>query len=418
MRSVLLRLGVFVVFAAMLLSVMYLAVQNRQSEPEVILYDQYDNVSTAGWGAFNDIFNGERDGSEQVADDFVVPEGQTWTISRVEVAGIYVYNFRQSKAQSIHVDIYQDTDSLPGADIAAQPSLSYTVFPTDSAEVQEIPVPPIPSPGADTTHGSLLVPISPVTLPPGVYWLSVRADIHISQEEPLYNWLWQWRTIIANHPSVHRQYFGPAFYGIYADIEANKGWSNWERSINYRYDLVFRLRGYLHSTVPRPTETDTIPLPTETPTNTPTPSEPTRTASPIVPSITATPPNMPTDTPEIVPTSTATSTSTSASTFTSTHTSVPTSQPSVTATATPTAESTSTPTTTATGTSSATIAPSITVTSTATTTPTIEPTATPIVQHKGELTPVRPSVTATVTATATQSVPHKPPPLAKGSPNG
>jgi hypothetical protein len=416
MRSALLRFGSLAVFLAVLLAVMYVAVQNRSDETEVILYDQYNHVSAAGWGAFSEIANGQKDGSEQVADDFVVPAGQTWTANQVEVAGIYVYDFNGERVQALDITLYQDSNALPGTEISAQHNLTYTVFPPDSAEVQVIPVPPIPSPGADTTGGSFLIPISPVALPSGVYWLSVQADLNRTQEREPYDWLWQWRTVIANHPSLHRQYLGPAYYKQYPDLVATGGWTGWAReskciqdpSADICGDLVFRLRGHLLSGVLGPTETPTYPLPTTMPTGSPTPTEPTSTTTPIPPSDTSTPTNLPTRTPEAIPTNTIKATTRA------TFTSVPTSLPTATAIATLTTNLTITPTTTLT------ITPTITPTNTPsvipklvpTGTPTIEAAVSPTIYQKGGSIPVSPTetVTATVTATPTQPTPQKQPP--------
>src|SRR5437868_1270781 len=56
--------------------------------PNVTLYDQYNNAGTNStvsqdFEAANDAFD------NQLADDFVVPSGQTWNVNEVDVQGVY-----------------------------------------------------------------------------------------------------------------------------------------------------------------------------------------------------------------------------------------------------------------------------------------------------------------------------------------
>ena len=76
------------------------------------LYDQTDNAAVTVTSSQN--FEAALDGyDDQVADDFVVPAGQTWNISQVNVAGQYFSGIGQ--ADSVNVFVYPNSGTLPGA---------------------------------------------------------------------------------------------------------------------------------------------------------------------------------------------------------------------------------------------------------------------------------------------------------------
>src|SRR5690242_16338918 len=57
------------------------------NRPDVVLYDQFNNASTAGtlsqqFEPANAAFNA------QLADDFPVPGGQQWSVQEVDIAGV------------------------------------------------------------------------------------------------------------------------------------------------------------------------------------------------------------------------------------------------------------------------------------------------------------------------------------------
>src|SRR6478736_3154739 len=57
-------------------------------DPQVVLYDQYDNASVIGTlsATFTDFptFNSD------LADDFVVPTGQTWNVQSIDAVRVYL----------------------------------------------------------------------------------------------------------------------------------------------------------------------------------------------------------------------------------------------------------------------------------------------------------------------------------------
>jgi len=129
--------------------------------PKTILYDQYNQPGLTGSPSF------VRSGTFiQLADDFVVPAGDRWEISRVDVDGFY--DPATARATSLNLYFYSDilsgTVHMPGPAIITQTNI-------------------IPLAGQNT--GEFAVPVSPtVSLNAGAYWVSVQAN-HDSGR-----WLW------------------------------------------------------------------------------------------------------------------------------------------------------------------------------------------------------------------------------------
>lgn len=125
---------------------------SRPTNPAVVLYDQYDNLSVSTVSSQN-FEPGFDNYDAQAADDFVVPSGDVWLVDQVEVSGAYRGNGRTA---SVNVFFYASKGAVPGA-----PVMSDTML--------------LPSSGLDT--GSFLIPLShPLALPAGAYWVSVQAN--------------------------------------------------------------------------------------------------------------------------------------------------------------------------------------------------------------------------------------------------
>src|SRR5690606_17644991 len=122
-----------------------------------ILYDQSGNpglnsTSSQDFEAANDPFD------NQAADDFVVPAGETWTITSVDAQGAYFNGV--GPADSYNVYFYADAAGLPGAEVESQMALTYT----DPSGL-----------------GSPSIPLAaPVVLTEGTYWVSVQASLNFS----------------------------------------------------------------------------------------------------------------------------------------------------------------------------------------------------------------------------------------------
>jgi Kelch motif protein/galactose oxidase-like protein len=152
--------------------------------PSVVLYDQYDNatieepveiISQDAEIAF-DFFD------SQAADDFVVPAGETWEISEVDVLGRYD---GPGPAESFHVFFYDNgAGNLPGNLIESRPANPYT-----------------------GNSDFVITLSSPVILSEGHYWVSVqsRQDIQTAGF-----WLWHNRDV-QSHVSAAWQNPGGGF---------------------------------------------------------------------------------------------------------------------------------------------------------------------------------------------------------------
>jgi hypothetical protein len=128
---------------------------------KTVLYDQYNQQGLTGSPSF-------ASGSTfiQIGDDFVVPAGERWEISIVDVDGFY--DPSTARATSLNLYFYRDTISgtvhIPGPVVVTQTNI-------------------IPLAGQNT--GEFVVPVSPtVSLNAGAYWVSVQAN-HQSGR-----WLW------------------------------------------------------------------------------------------------------------------------------------------------------------------------------------------------------------------------------------
>jgi hypothetical protein len=108
---------------------------------------------------------------DRVADDFVVPAGQTWTVQQVNVSGVY-FNCA-GPARNVNVTFYSDSATLPGAAVATYTNVAMT----------------------DTAGNfSITLPVAAV-LAPGTYWVSVQANMDFGVGG---QWGWTDRTVQSN----------------------------------------------------------------------------------------------------------------------------------------------------------------------------------------------------------------------------
>ena len=143
------------------------------SGPNVVLYDQTNNVGTNGFPsqdfeAANDAYD------NQGADDFVIPAGDgSWTINEVYVLGSY--SAAGGPAPAVSVFFYQDAGGVPGTQVYSALGL----VPADAA-------------------GDFTVALTtPAVLPAGHYWVSVQAVMNFT---PLGQWFWSTRSVQSNSP--------------------------------------------------------------------------------------------------------------------------------------------------------------------------------------------------------------------------
>jgi hypothetical protein len=203
--------------------------------PAVVLYDQYDNFDD---NAFESNLHAD-DSSfvDYMADDFVVPGGETWTITEIDALGI---QFGVGGA-TFNVQFYTNSASnLPDV----------LVYDTTN--------------GTYTTNGTdWIITIPPAMLTSGTYWVMVQGN---GTNNPFNSWFWQGRLVQSNDTAAWQQP-GNAY---------GRNCISWQRKpicfseLADSLDQVFRLVGTTGGGTPSPTPTST---PTPTPTPTPGPCQ-------------------------------------------------------------------------------------------------------------------------------------------------
>ncbi|HEY0069207.1 MAG TPA: S-layer homology domain-containing protein, partial [Chloroflexia bacterium] len=183
------------------------------NSPDAILYDQYGTAnasvySTCNSGNCNDTRH------SQAADDFIVPGGQTWTITEVDVPGNLIGG--STEPGSFNVFFYQDNGTAVPNGLPGTPVFSYT---TGTSYV--------------TSGGAYTITIPSTLLAQGTYWVSVQANTTVSGN----NWQWSSQNPIFNN--------GGAWRGTVVG-----GCTNWARkpscfsgTYGDSQDQVFRLVG-------------------------------------------------------------------------------------------------------------------------------------------------------------------------------
>ena len=105
------------------------------------------------------------------ADDFVVPAGQTWTITEVDAPGFYLNG--PGPADNFNVFFYQNSGSLPGTQVYSATAQSYV-----------------------NNSGVFQVTLTvPAVLTAGTYWVSVQAHMSLTTNG---QWFWTDRTVQTN----------------------------------------------------------------------------------------------------------------------------------------------------------------------------------------------------------------------------
>ena len=148
---------------------------------EFSLFDQVD--SSSNWGFTSQDWEKSRtDRNSQGADDFVVPAGATWTITRIFADGFYREE-TTGPTPLVNVFFYEDDAGRPGAELAS--------------------VIGVANPDPDFS-GGLDIPIN-VVLSEGTYWVSVQADMDFDGSNGVANqWYWRDSYIMNGAPSHWR----------------------------------------------------------------------------------------------------------------------------------------------------------------------------------------------------------------------
>ena len=227
--------------------------------PQVVLYDQYDNASAIG--TLSSTFTDFPDFNSDLADDFVVPTGQTWNVQSIDADGAY-FPFN-GPANSFNVFFYADNAGLPGAQVYGAMNQPFSVV---------------------GTTFSVALP-SMAVLTEGTYWVEIQANMTFL---PNGAWIWRDRTVQSNQ--------GAAWQNPGGGFGFCETWTLKTTCIPFAGpDQVFRLNGTIGGATPTPTASPTAtPSATASPTATPS-ATPSATGSPSA-TATATPSGTPTAT--------------------------------------------------------------------------------------------------------------------------
>src|SRR5437667_10142508 len=184
--------------------------------PQVVLYDQYDNDLNNGIVSANRTDNPPL--SAEAADNFVVPGGQTWTITEVDIRSPAGFPAPTSFAVTFYLD---NGSGFPGTQVYTSSGLAVTGNPD-----------------------YIITLTVPAVLTSGTYWVSAVGTISGS------NWYWEGRSITNNTFSTAWRNPGNG-YGT--------GCTDWGRltqciGLNWP-DQMFRIVGTLGGATSTPTPT-------------------------------------------------------------------------------------------------------------------------------------------------------------------
>src|SRR6266496_2166457 len=151
----------------------FVQVPPSPAAPQVVLYDQYNNASTVA--TLSATFTDFPTFSSDLADDFVVPGGQTWNVESIDADGLYFNG--PGPAINWNVFIYTDSSTLPGT----------LVYSTLNQPVSVV----------GTTFTVNLTPAA--VLAAGTYWIEIQANMDFATQG---EWGWTDRTVLSNNPAA------------------------------------------------------------------------------------------------------------------------------------------------------------------------------------------------------------------------
>src|SRR4030095_1933729 len=184
--------------------------------PQVVLYDQYDNDLDNG------IVSADRTDdpslSAEAADNFVVPSGQTWTVTEVDIRSPVGFASPTSFAVTFYLD---DGSGLPGTQVYTASGLAVTGNPD-----------------------YVITLTTPAVLTEGTYWVSAVGTITLG------NWYWEGRSITNNtFATAWRNPLGG--YGL-----GCTDWARLQDCLGFSWpDQMFRIVGTTVGGTPTPTPT-------------------------------------------------------------------------------------------------------------------------------------------------------------------
>ena len=141
--------------------------------PQVVLYDQYNNAGANA--TVSATFTDFPTSSADLADDFVVPAGQTWNVQSIDADGVYFNG--AGPATNWNVFIYANSGTLPGTQ----------VFSATNQPVTQV-----------GTTFTVTLPVAAV-LTAGTYWIEIQANMTFGTQG---EWGWTDRTVQSNSPAA------------------------------------------------------------------------------------------------------------------------------------------------------------------------------------------------------------------------
>jgi len=150
-----------------------ISVPPRPKGVQAVLYDQYDNAG--GTASLSATFTDFPTFDSDLADDFVVPGGQTWNVDSIDADGLYFNG--SGPATDWNVFIYTDSGGLPGTQI----------YSTTNIPITEV----------GTTFTANLSPAAVLTA--GTYWIEIQANMTFGTQG---EWGWSDRTVQSNNSAA------------------------------------------------------------------------------------------------------------------------------------------------------------------------------------------------------------------------
>src|SRR6266542_2218515 len=152
-----------------------LPIPRAPKAPQVVLYDQYNNAGPNA--TLSATFTDFPTFSSDLADDFVVPGGETWNVQSIDADGVYFNG--PGPATDWNVFIYTDSSTLPGT----------LVFSATNHPVVHV-----------GTTFTVNLPVAAV-LAAGTYWIEIQANMTFGTQG---EWGWTDRTVQANNGAAFR----------------------------------------------------------------------------------------------------------------------------------------------------------------------------------------------------------------------
>ena len=167
-----------------------LPIPRAPKTPQVVLYDQYNNAGANATlcATFDDFPTFTAD----LADDFVVPGGQTWNVQSIDADGVYFNG--AGPAFDWNVFIYTNSGGLPGTQVYSTLHQPVTVV--------------------GTTFTVNLTPAA--VLAAGTYWIEIQPNMDFGTQG---EWGWTDRTVQSNSTQ-------PGRTRAAASVSARLGWQN------------------------------------------------------------------------------------------------------------------------------------------------------------------------------------------------